>query len=574
MGQAPRGRLLAGAGRGAMLFGLGLFLIASVAQAQDTSGNAGVPADTPVSSIAIRGNDNVPAEEIFAAIKHTKVGESFDAAKTQEDLKSIYALGYFSDLSADLGGNGGGVRVTFKVVENPVIKDITVSGIPGVSAGSLKPLLTVKEGEVLDWRKLNSDREVLTGKVWQALGVLARLEDASIDAKGVLKLTLAGIRLGQIRVEGNKKTREYVIRREFSLKPGDVVDAKELSRSLRRVLMLGFFDEVSADFGEVKASDPDKIDVVVNVKERSTGAASFGAGYSSQDGLVGQIDVSDRNFSGNGQQAGLRWEFGKKKNTYDISFFEPFADDNRTSVGFNLYNRQFKRDNDDGSQTEQKVGGDISVGRPYGEFSRGYLRLRAERWSIQPEAGGSDEGTIHSLGLSYVTDTSDHPFYPTTGYRSRLSFEVGGYFLGGDNDFTKSEAALTKYLKAGDGGQTWALRVQAGSATGDVPKTEKYRVGGGDTIRGYNYGEFPGTSMLVLSGEYRFPVSKGVQGVVFTDAGTAWDGSTGETLVGLDSLKMGYGLGIRVDTPIGVLRIDYGVGEAGGRSYFSLGQSY
>ena len=129
-----------------------------------------------------------------------------------------------------------------------------------------------------------------------------------------------------------------------------------------------------------------------------------------------------------------------------------------------------------------------------------------------------------SLRLQTLTNTTDHPFFPTTGIKNRLSVEMAGYFLGGDYDFTKYEADLSKYMQVGSNGQTVALRVSTGIINGEAPLADKFHVGGSETVRGYRYGEFMGEKALMVNGEYRFPVMKAIHGGLL-DTGSAWDRS-------------------------------------------------
>src|SRR5690606_31405112 len=163
------------------------------------------------------------------------------------------------------------------------------------------------------------------------------------------------------------------------------------------------------------------------------------------------------------------------------------------------------------------------------------------------------------------------PFYPTEGFRNRLSVERAGGWLGGTTEFTKFEADVSTYIKIGQRDrQALALRAMLGTgsgAGGGLPRPERFRLGGSETLRGYNFGEFEGDRMLVLNAEFRFPIVDAVEGVVFADFGRTFSAGEG---ISFSDLKAGYGVGIRLDTPLGIVRIDYGIGESGGRTYFSF----
>ena len=183
-----------------------------------------------------------------------------------------------------------------------------------------------------------------------------------------------------------------------------------------------------------------------------------------------------------------------------------------------------------------------------------------------------DKGSTRSLTLSTRTDTTNHPFYPTEGFRNRLSVERAGGWLGGTTEFTKFEADVSTYIKIGQRDrQALALRAMLGTARRrrlPRPSGSGWRP---ETLRGYNFGEFEGDRMLVLNAEFRFPIVDAVEGVVFADFGRTFSAGEG---ISFSDLKAGYGVGIRLDTPLGIVRIDYGIGESGGRTYFSFGPMF
>jgi len=388
------------------------------------------------------------------------------------------------------------------------------------------------------------------------------------EEAGILTVEMRAARVGEIKVQGHEKTRDFVIEREITFKPGDILRRDQVRRTIERINMLGYFNNVSAQFYEME--DPDTLGVLIEVSERKTGLASFGAGYSSQDGFIGYVEVRDDNFLGRGQQANLRWEFGSTRSSYDLGFYEPYLFGTPTSFGFNLYNQTRQLTAAGEKYSLHQVGGDVTLGRPLGEYTRGFVRYKLENWTRTPEGASAVSGSTRSVTLSTRTDTTDDRFSPTRGIRTGLSAEFAGGFLGGDTAFTKYEADLSNYIKVGSSGQTLALRAMYGTGN-NLPEHERFRVGGAETVRGYDYGEFLGDRMLVFNAEYRFPITDAVQGVVFADAGRAF--KAGDS-ISLSGLKIGYGVGVRLDTPLGVIRIDYGIGEGGGRTYFSIGPAF
>jgi outer membrane protein insertion porin family len=535
-------------------------------------------ANPVVKAITVEGNRVVPTDKILAVVKATKAGEPATEEVVRKDLQAIMDLGYFFNASARFTPTDGGVTVVFEVIENPKLKGVELTGAPNVPVDKLKEALGLKPGEIINGRDLQTGLRALLERSVKDYGIPLRIADVAVDESGTVKVKLAETRIGKISVSGNGKTKEGVILRELTLKTGDVLDLKELERSLRRVLNLGFFDEVGRKFGETK--DPDVADLTIEVKERKTGSVSFGVGYSTSGGFLGYIDVADDNFFGRGQRVNVKWEFGQKRTTYDVGFFEPYLDSHRTSLGVRVYNTQRTLDQYEGSTlktyNDHQAGGELTLGRPVSEDTRVYAKLKMEDVerkdaSGNPVAGGT--GKNRSMTFSAVNDTRDFFLKPSKGVRSELSVEWAGQMLGSDYTFAKYNADFSKYLKGGPSGQVVALHLGAGylDYQGQEPVLQRFLVGGADTIRGYENNSLSGDKYLVLNAEYRFPLSKGLTGVAFADAGNAWNTSD---VVNPYMLKGGYGLGLRVDTPVGVMRIDYGVGRDGGKTYFSLGQTF
>lgn len=535
-----------------------------------------------VKKIVVEGNKKVSTADIEAQIKSTKVGQSASEQNVRSDLESIASLGYFYDVRARFVEASGGVAVVFTVVENPPIKKITIDGAGVLPGDELVPEIGLKEGDLLNTVTLRNGLQAMLKKAYEGYGILARVKDFSITQDGVVNIVLSPARVGKITITGNNKTKDFVIRREITaLKTGDVFNVNKLKEDLRSILNLGFFDEVTPQFKDT--DDPDIVDIVIDVKERKTGQAGLGAGYSSADGLIGYIDYSEDNFLGRGQKVGVRWEFGKTKSTYDLSFYEPYLDARHTSIGANVYKRsteqEYKLESGDTLKYDEKsLGGVLSLGRSLAKDLKGAIQLKAENVqntakdptvTLPPDLAG---GNIRSVTFSLTHDTRDFILQPTSGGKEEVSAEIADKVFSGDFAFQKYQGDFTRYLKAGDKGSVLAFRLQSGLINGTAPSNADFRVGGSESVRGYKYGEYTGQKMLVMNTEFRFPVVKSLQGVLFADFGRAWKR---DEAVSLNDLAPAIGVGVRIDVPvIGVMRIDYGVGRNGGKAYFSLGQMF
>lgn len=530
-----------------------------------------------VLEIFVVGNEHVDTDTILEAMTQTKIGEPLDVDKANEDLFNVYALGYFYDVVAGMepiDGTRDGVRLIVEVFEFPVLKAVSVQS-EGVPADVIRSWMTTSAGSILNQVQLEDDIIAVQDKAVQEYGVYLRPAVIDLnDRNDELVLELRAARVADVSFVGNEKTKDHVIEREITIEPGDVLNRQQVQRTLQRLSLLGFFSDVGARF--VETDNPDELAVVFELEERKTGLASFGAGYSSVDGFVGYVEVADENFFGRGQRANLRWEFGKSKNAYDLGFYEPYLFGTRTSFGINLYNTRTERMRGGSLLAIRENGGDVSLGRPLGEYTRGFITYKHSNWHRAEDGVLSGEGRTRSVTLSANTDTRNHPFSPTEGFRTRFAVERAGGFLGGTDEFTKYEASYSTYFKIGKRDkQALALRAMYGQGAGpggiSLEGQHQFAVGGSETLRGYNYRDFEGDKMLVFNTEFRFPIANAVEGVLFADFGNAFE--VGEPIE-LRKLKAGYGVGIRLDTPLGMMRIDYGIGEEGGRTYFSLGPAF
>ena len=569
------------------------------------------PAPEPeavVRSVVVSGNRRVDAARILQAITHTRPGEPLVREDVQQDLRQILDLGYFRSVSVDVqelleprvGSRPPAVRVVFRVEENPVLSGVQLKLQPeladllnqaSIRLDEPRALLPgLKMGEVAHAPTITEELRQLTGRVWEKHGVLVTPGQVELRDDGTLVVQLQGIRVGKVLIEGNEKTHDDVIRRELTVKPGEILLRSELERSLRRVLMLRFFDEVNAD---LRPGNPgDHVDVAVRVTERRTGMVQLGVSYSGATGLAGVVEVSDINFRGRGQTLELSINHGELDRRYRFSFTEPYLDPRRTSITVSLGYQKTQQTLADPSGNNVKYwdiryGGELTLGRPLSEYTRGFITFTNNTWAPEAENGGPvpqdlkgsvPSGILRSVTLAAVTDTSDHPFNPTRGDRLRLSAQFAG--LGGDFHFTKYETSVSHYIPVRWPRNTHVLagrlsvgRIVPQGPQGTVPDQERFRVGGSESLRGYAVGQFVGDTMLVASLEYRFPMVRPLWGVLFVDAGNAWgDGKP----VDLREAKFDAGFGVRIDVPpLGMIRLDYGMTpESGPQFHFSIGQAF
>ena len=521
---------------------------------------------------------------------HMRTGDTYTAKGLDADVDALVATGYYYDLFPTFEEVPEGVVLTYHVLENPILKSIAITGNTVETTEDLMGLVTLKTGEMLNSTTLKKNVQEIQEKYRADGYILAKITDLNIDKDGNLTIKINEGKIEGFKVKGNEKTKDYVILREMRQKVGEPFNAKKTQRSWQRVNNLGFFEEVTPKVQP--GVEPNAVVIEWNVKERRTGTFSVGAGYSSQDGVIGMIGIGDTNFRGTGDAVNITYQFSgddTDSHGYSFSYRRPWLDKKQTVGTFRIYNRTYEYDDYDenGDHIESYMrhysGGEITLGRPVSEYSTNYitLRNRKDKYNKQTETGNMRNrtpesvheewkkynfGTTRSLTLQHVTDTRDNIYFPTSGGRIALTGEIGGF--GADFDYRKADIEDQRYFKAGKN-QVWALRGQYGWSDGHISEYARYKVGGQDSLRGYRDDQFRGEHMFLATLEYRFPIVSKVQGAIFTDWGSAW-----ESGLWPDDIHGSVGIGMSLVTPLGPIRLDYGRGDDGGRVHFSVGGTF
>ena len=402
-----------------------------------------------------------------------------------------------------------------------------------------------------------------------------------------IRLTKATVAyVERINIIGNTRTRDYVIRREFDMAEGDAFNRVMLDRAKRRLEALGFFDKV--DITTARGSSADRVVLNVNVTEKGTGAVTLGGGYSTADGFIADVSVSEKNFMGRGQYLKVSASGGTSKQSYTLSFTEPYFLGRRLAAGFDLFHSVYE-DNDYRDYDYKRDGGTLRFGLPITEeFSfNPYYTLEQKEVSNYEKTGASaspaivqaeaEGATIKSaVGYSFVYNSLDSTVAPTNGIYANFTQEFAG--LGGDVKFIKSTVDARYYHELY---AAWSLvgmlRVGAGHVQGiggdDVRLLDAFNQGG-ETVRGfasYGYGPRDKNSDEALGGktyfnataELQFPLpyldSVGLSGAVFADAGTLFDAdATSGSFYNDHSIRSSVGASLIWASPFGRLRLDYG----------------
>ncbi|MEM7792841.1 MAG: BamA/TamA family outer membrane protein [Cyanobacteria bacterium P01_C01_bin.118] len=559
-------------------------------------------------------------------------GRPATRSQLQEDINNVFATGFFANVRARPEDTDLGVRVTFGVQPNPILTgvDVRTDGEEDIlSQEKVDEFFGDQYGQILNL--IDFQDSILELNEWyRDQGyVLAQVTAApQVSDSGVATLIVAEGVVEEIEVryideDGNEvddegepidgKTRPFIITREFETQPGDVFQQNRIQADLERVFGLGIFDDVrlSLDPGD---EDPRKVKVVVNVDEGNTGSVGAAVGFNLRGDVFGSVSYQQDNLGGNNQSLRTEFQLSESELLFDVGFTDPWiaGDPHRTSYTVNGFNRRSISLIFDGGDVDvdlpngdtprvNRLGGGVTFGRPLDNGWSGSVGLEYQRVSIRDSDGdlspvdqfgnelsfsGDGRDDLLSVPVSFVWDQRNSPVAPTSGSLLRLGSEQTIPVGKGTIFFNRVRASYSRYLPVqffrSREGQTIALNVQGGTVIGDLPPYEAFSLGGTNSVRGFDEGDVgSGRSFVQATAEYRFPLfTSFLGGALFVDyasdlgSGTDVPGDPAE-IRGKPGDGFGYGAGIRVQTPLGALRLDYGFGDDGdGRIHFGIGERF
>ena len=539
-----------------------------------------------------------------------KIGDAVSVDGVFKDVTNLGNTGYFSEVNPVFTTVPEGVKLDFAVTVNPITTGVSFEGNTVYTSEVLTKFMDLQPGQVLNSVYVGQKVQGINAAYARDGYMLAHVDGIRVDDQGVLHVHIVEGIVEDIVPAGNKKTRDKVITREFVQKKGKPFNKFLVRRSVERVYNLGFFDDVNVRMlpGD---QDPNNVIIEIDVLEHKTGTITLGAGYSKSDGLMGIIEFGEDNFRGTGDKFKVHWEIGGKKKykNYQISYLKPWIDSKGTSLGFSFFNREdeYTDYNEDGNEVaeynKKSRGFNISFGRQTGEYTRDYLTLESRKdsykWDSDDSSGyrydrnagkgknwdnGSynfaddkyvdkNFGRINSITWQKVYDSRDNIYDPTRGRRISYTAQWAGHGLGCDFDFYKFTAEARMYKKLG-AKNVLAFRARGGFIQGDAPYSQLFTLGGADSLRGYEDDQFRGKYMYNATLEFRFPIVKKVSGVLFTDIGDAWDAPNVSWYNSKKTFNYGVGAGVRITTPIGPVKLDYGVGKHKNKFHFSFGTQF
>ncbi len=577
-----------------------------------------------ISSVKFTGNSRVTTAELLD-ITQLKAGEYFSRSRVEDAQRRLLATGKFSEVRPDAQVSNGKMALSFEVAENPIVKSIVITGNHTIPTSTIMSALTTKPGSVQNYNNLREDRDKILG-LYQAEGyTLVNITDMSTDENGTLHISIVEGIVRKIEVKkmvtkqkGNRrtpnddvlKTKDYVIDREIEIQPGKIFNVKEYDATVDNLMRLGIFKNVKYEARSIPG-DPEGIDLILLIDEDRTAELQGGVAYGSETGLMGTLSLKDSNWRGKNQQFGFTFEKSNKDYTgFALDFYDPWIKDtDRVSWGWGAYKTNYGDEDSILFHEIDTVGFKVNIGKGLGKnftLSLGtkveYIKEANEDGKLRKANNGKwyyneknkwreiegvdDKYWLWSIYPYISYDTRNNYLNPTSGLYAKWQIEgghAGGYKSG---NFGNTTLELRTYHKGLFKNNTFAYKVVGGVATNNTKESQKFWVGGGNSLRGYDGGFFKGSQKLVATIENRTQLNDIIGIVVFADAGRAWKQNGRDPSYTRDNNRFGHnigttaGVGIRLNTPIGPLRFDFGwpvgnkMDDDGMKFYFNMGQSF
>lgn len=572
-----------------------------------------------INKISIEGNKLIDADKIKDSMS-LRPGSLYSKSNLSDDLRRIYDMGYFTEkIKATPISTNKGIHLRIEVQENAPITGVNIDGNTVIGDSDLQAIFANQTGLPQNIAQLNESVEKIE-KLYAEKGyVLTRVTNIQDDPDGTINLKINEGAVDKISFVGNRKTKDFVLKRSMTIKEGDLYDEKKIADDLKRLFSTQAFSDVRRVI-TASPDNPDKYNLTVEVDEKRTGAISLGGGLDTGTGLFGSVGYNDPNFLGRGQNVNAVAAVGsgiinrnsetqaKARNyQFEVGWSEPSLFQTNNSLSTSLYGRDYASFNIP-LGVERRIGTEVTWARPLLSMKNTSfgLSLRGENVRIREYATNEDlaefnisksqrdaqlkGGTFVTLSPTIAYDTRDNRLNPESGFLG--TFSVGGSMGLGASSYGTTNVNLRKYLKIRDG-VSLALNAQGGSSLmGDIPAFNMFGLGGPYSVRGFQQGGLGiGNGFAMASVELRnripmfgklkqVPVLNSLAMATFMDAGTLFGESDLNSSFDRAGVGASVGMGLRVNMPgLGPIRLDYAIPILGGGKYanhfnFGVGQKF
>lgn len=574
-----------------------------------------------IKNIEFYGLNSVPQSEITDKMQ-MKAGEEYTREKMQADLKTIYETGYFTEKMKAIPTTNpdGTVSVKIVVEENIPVKDFTIEGNSVISTEDILATLAGMKGKPQNITQLNIAISKIQ-ELYQEKGyILARIDSVTDDPDGTINISIKEGIIDKIMIEGNEKTKDYIVARNILTEPGMIYNENLIKEDLVRLYATQAFKDVTREI-EPSEEIPDAYDITIKIQEQRTASISVGGGLDTVTGLFGSMGITENNFRGRCERLSLTGLVGTGVILNDssvkdhmniqaeLSYFKPYFYNADTSLNTRIFFRDF------GSYqvplaVERRYGGEVTLAHKLkfnrhatatfslgaeninvkeGDFNGISALYRRYNIPISERAKQLEGGLFLSLSPALLYDTRDSATVTRHGTMASLRFDENIGLNGFDKTNGKLTGMIKQYIPVAKK-SSLSFTVKGGGAIhGDIPEVMAYRLGGPYTVRGFKMsGVGTGNSFIMGSAEFATPIPfldrtriaflNNLRFTVWADAGKVFDGTITNQLYDRPMYAVSAGVGLKVFIPgMGPLSIDYGIpltnpGSNGSKNgYFTFG---
>ncbi|MBD2450462.1 outer membrane protein assembly factor [Nostoc sp. FACHB-152] len=558
-------------------------------------------------------------QEVIRKVIKTQTGAETSQNQLQQDVAAILNTDLFTSANVNSRSTAAGLSVVYQV-QPVVVRSLQLSGAKALTYQVALERFQPQFGKAISPAGLRQAVEQVN-KWYADNGYnLARVLSIKPSREGILNINIAEGLVSEIKFrfvndegqtvdsKGNPvtgRTKPEFLSQQIQLKQGQIFQEKLVQQDIQKLYGTGLFSSVNVAL----EGDATNLDLVYELKENGARAINLGGSYNADQGIIGTVNYQDQNVGGQNNIFNANVGLSSRDLQFDGKFISPYRENNPDRLGYtvNGFRRQelsetfddtIKLANGD-KVREGQIGGSVSLQRPIdgwdASLGLNYTRttIRDRQGNITPKdaqgnplsASGTGIDDLTTVSFTAAKDKRNNPLNPTQGSLLKLSTEQSIPVGQGNISLNRVTANYSQYLPVNLYNsklpQVFAFNVQAGTVIGDLPPYEAFNIGGSNSVRGYDGGKVgSGRSYVVASAEYRFPILPIVGGVLFADFGT--DLGSGNTVLGdpagvrdKPGYGFGYGAGVRLDSPLGLIRADYGINDQGeSKVHLGIGQRF
>lgn len=582
--------------------------------------------DVKFHSVEISGNNLIDTSEIMQYIK-IQEGDPYSVDIVQQNLKAVYEMGYFSEKmkAVPVKVDDKSIKLKIIVQENIPITDFTITGNNSIATGDLLQILNPLTNKPQNINKINEAIQEIQDYYASQGYILARVTSVTDDPDGMVNLTIDEGKIGSIIIEGNKKTKDFVVKRNILTQPGTIYNENLIKQDLMRLYGTQAFKDVKRTI-ERDEENPEVYNVTVHLEEQRTGTISIGGGIDTATGLFGTGGFTDNNFRGLGQRVSLNLLAGtgivmadssmlnRANLQAELSWFEPKLRGTDNALMVKAFGRDFASYQIP-LAVEQRFGIESTISRAFtnfphltGSFGVGLENVHvkegdshqianlyaAHRIPISERAKQLQGGLFLTFSPSLIYDTRDNATLPRNGVFANVRLDESLALDGFDNTFGKLTGGIKKYYPVAKKSSVSLAFRAGGKIHGDMPEVMAYRLGGPYTVRGFRMsGIGTGSGFMMGSAEFQTPIPfldritdakflDNIRIAAFVDAGQIYGSTVTNDIYNRPIHAITAGVGVRVFVPgVGPLAIDWGypltgvpAGNSKGAFTFGVGEFY